>query len=420
MEKVILVTAVIPARNQQWSKEELNEELKLLSRTVNAQIVGEVLCNLVKISASLYIGKGKVQELKAQVIETEAQTVIFNNDLNPTQQKNLEEKLNVKTIDRTQLILDIFSRHAKTKEGKVQVELAQLQYLLPRLMGKGIVLSRLGGGIGTRGPGEQKLEVDRRRIRKRIVHLKEDIQSLKRRRFESIKQRADKFLPTIALVGYTNTGKSTLLNSLTRAKVKAKNEMFSTLDPITRKFTLPGTNQKILFSDTVGFLNNLPHHLIDAFKATLEVVQEADLLLIVLDITHDKIYQHNEAIGEVLTGLGVQDKPIIYVLNKIDKLEAYEKIMCFKQKFNECISISAKDKNNLDQLVKHIESRLQGLFTEIEIFITHSQMKLLNAIYENGKIEHRQDAENGIRLKAKLPILIAKKILTESGHNKQE
>ncbi len=408
-----MVTIKLADKLETWSLEELNEELKLLAKTTKADIIGEIKCNNLKPSPSFYIGKGKVGELKQLIKKTKAEAVIFSNDLSPSQQRNLENAFSVKTIDRTQLILDIFARHAKSQEGKIQVELAQLQYLLPRLLGKGVVLSRLGGGIGTRGPGEQKLEVDRRRIHKRIDHLKDDISALERRRFQLRKKRIENALTTIALVGYTNAGKSTLLNALTNANVKVKDEMFSTLDPITRRFILPGSQQKVLFSDTVGFLRKLPHHLIEAFKATLEVVREADLLLIVLDISNEKIYQHNDAIWNVLAQLKAQEKPVVYVLNKIDQLENNKTIERLKRNFNNCVAISAKYMINLDKLIKYMESRLLKTTTKIKIFIDHPRMKLLHTIYEQGKVERCEYRENGVYLEAKLPILIAKKVLTE-------
>ena len=313
MERVITVTVNLTDKKHaldDWTLEQTSKELMLLSKTVKGLIVAQLDLNCKKPSPDLYIGKGQAQQLLKLVKENKAQTVIFNNDLNPTQQRNLEEILGVKTIDRTQLILDIFACHAKTSEGKVQVELAQLQYLLPRLSGKGIALSRLGGGIGTRGPGEQKLEIDRRRIRAKIDRLKKDIQILGKRRLELRKRRIENALSTVALVGYTNAGKSSLLNCLSDAQVKAKNEMFSTLDPVTKKIILPESGLKILVSDTVGFLHNLPHHLIEAFQATLEAVKDAQLLVIVLDISNDLIYQHFDTIWEVLNTLDLKEKPV--------------------------------------------------------------------------------------------------------------
>ncbi len=413
MEKVILVSVKLNDVKDDWPQEELTEELSQLTRTINGNIVGQIKCNRLKPTPSIYLGKGKLEELCDLVKQTGAQTVIFNNDLTPTQQRNIEEALAVKTIDRTQLILDIFACHAKSQEGKTQVELAQLEYLLPRLSGKGIVLSRLGGGIGTRGPGEQKLEIDRRRIRKRIDQLKKDIDSMERRRFELKKQRIENAILTVALVGYTNAGKSTLLNALTDARVKVKDEMFSTLDPITKRLVLPGCKQTILFSDTVGFLHKLPHHLIEAFKATLEVVTDADLLLIVLDISNKLVSEHNDAVWEVLTRLNAAQKPILYVLNKIDKVENDKIIERFERQVHESVAISAKCKTNIEELLQHIENKLITTSKIVSIFIEHSRMNILHQIHEQGKVLKCEYRENGVYLEAKLPALFAKKLLTE-------
>lgn len=419
MEKVITVTVKLKDKHNKWSLNSLSEELKLLTQTVKGEIVGEIKCNRHYPTPSLYLGAGKLEELAELVSQTQAQTVIFNNDLSPTQQKNIEDVLGCKAIDRTQLILDIFARHAKTQEGKIQVELAQLQYLLPRLMGKGVALSRLGGGIGTRGPGEQKLEIDRRRVRKRIDLLKKDIKALETRRKQLRKRRSENALSTIALVGYTNAGKSTLLNSLSSAQAKAKNEMFSTLNPLTRKVIFPKNNLKVLLSDTVGFLNKLPHHLIDAFKATLEEIKEADLLLVVLDVSSELMTQHHDAIWEVLSDLGAQDKPIIYALNKIDNFQREDSqaanriIESFKRKFHNSVHISAKLKTNMPQLIDCIEQNLIGTTTQIKIFLKHSKINLLNILHEQGKVMHCEYTSRGVHVEVKLPILIAKKVLTE-------
>ncbi len=419
MEKVITVTVKLKDQNEDWSLESLSEELKLLTQTVKGEIVGEIKCSRHRPTPSLYLGEGKLRELAELARQTKAQTIIFNNDLSPTQQKNIEDALCVKTIDRTQLILDIFARHAKTQEGKIQVELAQLQYLLPRLVGKGVALSRLGGGIGTRGPGEQKLEIDRRRIRKRIDLLKKDIKALERRRVHLRKRRIENALSTIALVGYTNAGKSTLLNALSSAQVKAKNEMFSTLDLVTKKVTLPANNLRVLFSDTVGFLNKLPHHLIDAFKATLEEIKEADLLLVVLDVSSELIIQHHDAIWEVLSELGAQDKPIIYALNKIDNLGdadenvRHRTIEHFQRKFNNCVAISAKYKINIDQLIGRVEQNLLNTTTVVKVLLKHGKINMLNTFHEQGKVLRCEYRDDGVYVEATLPVLIAKKVLTE-------
>ena len=419
MEKVITVTVKLKNSLDDWSLDDLSEELKSLTQTVKGDIAGEIKCNMRYPKPSLYLGTGKLEELSELVKETGTQTVIFNNDLSPTQQKNIEDALGCKTIDRTQLILDIFARHAKTQEGKIQVELAQLQYLLPRLMGKGIALSRLGGGIGTRGPGEQKLEIDRRRIRRRIDLLKKEIKALEIRRVHLRRRRTENALCTIALVGYTNAGKSTLLNTLTNAQAKAKNEMFSTLDPLTKRITLPANNLKVLISDTVGFLNKLPHHLIDAFKATLEEISQADMLIVVLDISSDLIARHHDAIWQVLTELKAQDKPIIYALNKIDDFQGADEpagnrsIERFKRKFHNSIPISAKRKINIAQLIESVEQNLISTTAMVKIFLKHDKISLLNILYEQGKVLQCDYTGEGVYVQANVPVLIAKKLLTE-------
>ena len=283
--------------------------------------------------------------------------VIFNNDLSGTQQRNLEDMIKRKVIDRTQLILDIFARRARSNEGKAQVELAQLLYLLPRLTGKGIHLSRLGGGIGTIGPGEQKLEVDRRRIRSRISRLEKELKDLSSRRGMMRKKRERFSLPTVAIIGYTNVGKSTLINALTSSDVMVRDKLFSTLDPTVRRYTMPD-RKSVLFVDTVGFIDKLPHKLIEAFKATLEEVSEANLLLHLVDISHPKAKEQSDAVDKVLEEIGAKDKPVIFVLNKIDKVtdvSIVEKAMAY---FPNAVAISAARKEGFDSLIDRIAGNL--------------------------------------------------------------
>lgn len=408
MEKAILVV-VDWYGTDSWSVEDTSGELALLAKSSGAKIVETITCKRDKPTPDYLIGKGKVEEIAALSLKNKAEVIIFNDNLSSTQQRNLENIIDTKSIDRTQLILDIFARQAKSQEGKIQVELAQLEYLLPRLVGKGVILSRLGGGIGTRGPGEQKLEVDRRRIRKRISKLKDELEALRQRRQALREKRKSHDLPTVALVGYTNAGKSTLLNALTDAKQPVQDELFTTLDPLIRRLTLPN-NQTILLSDTVGFLHNLPHNLIEAFKATLEEVSEADLLLHVLDISHPLAYEQNLAVFEVLKEIGIKDKPVLTALNKIDKLLDKSIAEALTQKYQESVAISALKKENLDKLTDKLSSLLLNWVSSVELLIPHNKMALLDLIYKEGNVLKTQYNEKGVQVKAQIPLALKKKL----------
>lgn len=301
------------------SAEDSMEELAALAVSAGAEVADQQIQSRPRVDPATFIGSGKVEELKAQVLFHDATTVIFDRELSPTQQRNLEKALDVKVLDRTQLILDIFARRARTREGKLQVELAQLNYLLPRLTGHGAAMSRLGGGIGTRGPGETKLETDRRRIHQRIAALNRSLERVRGGRSTQRQQRQAVPLATIALVGYTNAGKSTLFNRLTGAEVLADAKMFATLDPTVRHVTLP-SHRKALMSDTVGFIRNLPTTLVKAFRATLEEVVEAELLLHVVDASSEEAPAQTEHVLATLSEIGAAHKPQILVLNKIDKI----------------------------------------------------------------------------------------------------
>ncbi len=429
MERVLLVTVDLETEKDKWLVEDIASELQELTSACGVEIVDTVISVRDKTTPDLFIGKGKVQELFFMCEEMRVDTVIFSHDLSGTQQRNLEEILGRKTIDRTQLILDIFSRHAKSPEGKMQVELAQLQYLMPRLVGKGIVLSRTGGGIGTRGPGEQKLEVDRRRIRKRIEKLKDDLAHLSRHRKTIRKKRKDNLIPAVALVGYTNAGKSTLLNSLTGAGQVVRDSLFTTLDPLSKILKLPN-GEKIILSDTVGFLHKLPHHLIEAFKATLEEVMEADVLIHVLDVSHPRVYQHNKAVFEVLGELEAENKPVIAALNKIDLVEDKRWLAKLKEDFAQPIpgkngnisatpvTISAKMNYNLDALLKEVQKNLSSRMERLELLIPLARMDLVNTIYKEGKVLGIEYLQNGIKIKVNIPRVLSHKILKEKGINK--
>jgi len=348
---VLLITVDLGIR-QAWMASERSRELAELANSAGAKVVKEEIVKRHSFCPATFIGKGKAEELSCLCKAEDIKAVIFNNDLTGTQAKNLAEVLGVKTIDRTQLILDIFARRAHSNEGKVQVELAQLMYLLPRLTGKGTELSRLGGGIGTRGPGEQKLEVDRRRIRTRISRLKRELGGLEDRR-DMMRKRRQKFaIPMIAIVGYTNAGKSMLLNALTGSRVMTQNKLFATLDPTVRRFRMP-SGQEALFVDTVGFLNDLPHHLIEAFKATLEEVVNADIILHLVDASHPKAIEQAQATQKVLEEIGAGSKPLITVLNKTDKVTP-DAIARLRSYFKEAVAISALRKEGFDKLIDAI------------------------------------------------------------------
>jgi len=305
------------SRNSGWSTQDSLRELSYLTKTAGANVVGILTQNLDAPTPAYYVGKGKIEELISLKEQTSYDTVIFDDELSPRQQRNLEDAMGVKVIDRSALILHIFARKARTHEGKLQVELAQHQYLLPRLAGQWRHLERLGGGIGTRGPGEAQLETDRRLIHKRINLLQHKIESVRKHRALYRKRRKETGTPIVALVGYTNAGKSTLFNTLSKASVDVENRLFSTLDPVTRRLTLP-TGQQFLITDTVGFINKLPPSIIAAFRATLEELDEADLLLHVVDITHKNAANQCVTVEQILSELNLESKPKFTVFNKLD------------------------------------------------------------------------------------------------------
>jgi len=354
-ERAALVGLVTGAMRRHGAERSM-DELGGLAEAAGAEVVLRVLQERPKPDPSTFLGAGKIRILAASCAEMRVDVVIFDNELTPAQLRQIEEAVGRKIIDRTQLILDIFARRAKTREGKLQVELAQLKYLLPRLVGAGAALSRLGGGIGTRGPGETKLETDRRRIRTRIHALNEDIEQVRRRRSQLRERRQKASVPTVALVGYTNAGKTTLFNVLTRAGAEASNALFVTLDPLVRQVRLPD-NRELLVSDTVGFIDRLPHALVAAFRATLEEVADADLILHVIDASAPDRERRMDAVRRVLEEVGALEVPLIEVYNKCDAVTPDERRRLAEQDPS-ALLISALTKDGVDDLVETVASRL--------------------------------------------------------------
>ena len=402
MKEKIILAVVVEHAHSSWSPDDEAGEMQELIASCGGEVVQTVFCKTQPPTASHMLTKGKVEEITALCQVGGIDAVVVSTDLKGTQQRNLEADFGVKTLDRTQVILDIFARRATSLEGKMQVELAQLQYRLPRLSGHGEEMSRLGGGIGTSGPGETKLEVDRRRIGERITRLKKDLKEVTRSRQVKRKKRKDQKIPTVALVGYTNAGKSTLLNALTQAGALVHDGLFTTLDSLSRQALLPN-NRKVIFSDTVGFMHALPHGLIEAFKATLEEVQEADLLLHVLDISHQDHRKFYDAVNAVLDELKVLDKPVIIALNKIDKLEGRERLDEFKRNAGNVMGISALKGENIQQLLLLIEDFLSQDSVDIDIILPANRMDLVNLAHSQGQVHEVNFLNSGIHLKASLP-----------------
>ena len=392
-----------------WTTEDSLEELANLTKTAGGKVVAKVVQTRAGVDSTFYVGKGKAAEIANLVKELGADLVIFDDDLTPSQQRNLEEIMEVKVLDRTQLILDIFAQRARSSEGKIQVELAQLTYLLPRLRGKGVILSRLGGGIGTRGPGETKLEVDRRRIKERIGRLKEKLKEIEQQRDILRRKRKRNSWPVVAIIGYTNAGKSTLLNALTNAQVKVDDKLFATLDPVTRKLTLPN-QESILLTDTVGFINKLPHHLIAAFRATLREIEEADLLVNVLDASHSKLEEENRATYSVLKELKVDDKPVINVLNKIDLVKNGYRLSRLRRNLDADVAISALYGDGLDALLDKIAQVLEGERVLVELLLPYHKSDLLALIHREGKVLSKEYLENEVAVRARISPQLADKL----------
>jgi len=400
-EKAVIVT-VDKAGGERWAAGDKEEELSRLTRSCGVDIAESFVCKCRRITSDLLIGSGKAEEIADAAGGTEADVVIFGEDLSPSQQKNLETMMATRVIDRTQLILDVFAHRATSREGRVQVELAQLVYLLPRLSRMWLHLSRQRGGVGTRGPGEQQLEMDRRRLRERIGRLKRELREITRQRELRRAQRGRFSLLNIALVGYTNSGKSTLFNALTSSRVKTRDQLFSTLDPTVRKMTLPN-NQTVLVSDTVGFLHDLPHHLIESFKATLEEVTSADILFHVVDMSAARIAQQKAAVREVLEDLGAGDKPVVTVLNKADKVLDPAERRRIAHGFENPLEISALTGEGLMSVEDRIVQLVQKDMEDIELVLPHGKLGLAGIIRDKGVVKEEEYRDKGLYIKARLP-----------------
>lgn len=378
------------------------DELEELAQTAGALTVGRLIQKRDAIHPGTYIGKGKIEELKDILWQTEADAVVCDDELSPAQISNLQEELQTKIIDRTVMILDIFAAHARTSEGKLQVELAQLRYRSSRLIGLGKSLSRLGGGIGTRGPGENKLEMDRRLIKERISILNRQLKEVVQNRDTMRKQRSQNQTPTVAIVGYTNAGKSTLLNTLTEASVLEEDKLFATLDPTTRALELED-GQKILFTDTVGFISKLPHQLIRAFRSTLEEAKYADVILHVVDASNPKHDLQMEVVYDTLRELGVEDKKVVTAFNKMDCLQEGERYGLRDDCSDVVVQISAKAGFGLDELLQKIEEIVNEGLVRIEKLFSYDEAGKIQSIRQYGKLEVEEYREDGIFVRASIP-----------------
>ena len=396
-ERVILV-GVCTRENE--NVEESLDELAELADTAGAEAVGRVIQNRESMHPGTYIGSGKIDEVRELAAALQADGVICDDELTPAQLRGLEQELDLKVMDRTLVILDIVAQHATTSEGKLQVELAQLRYRLARLTGKGIAMSRLGGGIGTRGPGEKKLETDRRLIKSRIARLNRELKEMQIHRDTARKKRLNESVPVAAIVGYTNAGKSTLLNALTGAGILAENKLFATLDPTTRRMELP-SGQEILLTDTVGFIRKLPHHLVEAFKSTLEEARYADYILHVVDSVSPQMDAQMEAVYETLDRLGIAGKPVITLFNKRDLAAGSE--LPKDPNAVRTIGISAGTGAGLKELQEVLEEQLRNSRVQVEKLFPYAQAGDIQRIRRYGQVLEEEYREDGIYIKAWMP-----------------
>lgn len=420
-ERAFLVGVQLKGDPTAWNVEDSLEELHQLSATAQLEVVGETYQKLERINPATYIGKGKLEEVQVWLTALEFDLLVFDDELSPRQQRNIEDILGVRVLDRTSLILDIFAQHARTREGAMQVELAQYEYLLPRLTHQWAHLNRqvaAGGGrrgqgargagsgpgslgAGLRGPGETQLETDQREINRKITQLRNNLEKVRNHRGLHRKQRRKTGIPTVALVGYTNAGKSTLLNALSGSEVFAADQLFATLDPTTRRISLPAGSQALI-TDTVGFIKKLPTNLIAAFRATLEEIAEADLLVHVVDITHPKAVEQSKAAALILEELGAGDKPTIMALNKIDKLAEPESSDLLSE-FDNRVAVSAAQGAGLEKLLLKVEEILQCSMISVKVKLPYREAQLVALFHKHGSVEWEEYSEEGTTIRGFLP-----------------
>jgi GTP-binding protein HflX len=414
MERGFLVGLKLKRQKSVWRAEDSLQELAQLAHTAGIEVVGSTIQRLDRPQAATLIGKGKVEELKALKGELKPDVIIFDEELSPRQQRNLEEELDLKIVDRTALILDIFSKHARTHEGRLQVQLAQYEYRLPRLTRLWTHLARqVGGtgargrpgGVGVRGPGETQLETDRREIGRRIAHLRQQLEEVRTHRRLYRRRRRRAAVPVVAIVGYTNAGKSTLLNSLAGSDIFVADKLFATLDPTTRRVPLPN-GRVALFTDTVGFIQKLPTQLVAAFQATLEEIAEADLLLHILDITHPHLREQSLAVEQTLRQIGADARPLVTALNKIDLLTSSDNLPLLAEiarRYPNSVPISALEGSGLDLLLTRVEEVLEEELIPLRVLLPHGANNLLGLFHQRGLVKLERYTEQGVIIEGKLP-----------------
>lgn len=423
-----MVGVELKSKKREWRVEDSLDELAQLAETAGIHVLGRTVQRLEQPHPPTYIGSGKVEEVRAWQRQMDFDVVIFDDELLPRQQRNLEEELDIKVVDRTALILDIFARHARTREGRLQVELAQYEYRLPRLTRMWTHLSRQAvGGVGLRGPGETQLETDRREIGRRIAQLNRQLEEVRTHRRQYRRRRQKAAIPVVAIVGYTNAGKSTLLNALAGSEVLVEDKLFATLDPTTRRVSLPN-GKPALFTDTVGFIEKLPTQLVAAFRATLEEINEANLLLHVLDITHQNAQEQSRTVESVLRELGADDRPVVTALNKIDLLRervledlGYERdageggnrarmmelAVEMASAYPNCVAISATEGIGLERLVARVQEVLDEGLIRVKVLLPYSSDGLISLIHARGTVERQEYAEEGVTIEGKVPPWLA-------------